>query len=300
MKERDVLMKKYTEYLIVALCIAQTISIFSIKNLQFEVLELKNMLNYVHSTLATNMDSIYYNIDDTLKKATNLIEDASVEIGEVNTKDATVSIKFTIIPKDVTEDTEISLDFGDEIIFMERNGVNFSAEISRGFFDDAFPQIIIDENGIKKITQDDRSSIYSVKEWMFPTMWPFLTSSGQSHSEGKSYREYAGLQINFEKASSKVEFTSVCLVSKVDDQIVLERTIPIETLFENYCKIDEKIELDLNQVLITTVIATDSLGFEHWYTVDHFIAGESIQREPWFDDRMIYSPSGDLVWEFES
>ena len=290
-------MQKQTEYLIIALCIAQIISIYFIKNLQVEVLGLQNTMNYFHSTLTTNMDSIYYNIDDMLKKEASLIEDASVEIGEVNTKDLTVPLKFVIIPKEVTEDTEISLDLGDTILLLEKNGVTFSAEISRGFFDDVFPMIIIDENGVKKVTQDERINIDSLIAWTFPIMNPHLLGETRFYDE-KTYEVKGFLELNINKALSEVKFINIRLVATVDEQIVLEKIIPSDTFFQHY-EIDEQIVLEANQVYIMTVIATDSLGFEHWYTVDHFVEGASIQMDPWLDDEKVYSPSGELIWKFK-
>lgn len=48
-----------------------------------------------------------------------------------------------------------------------------------------------------------------------------------------------------------------------------------------------------------TVIAIDSIGFEHHYTVDHWVAGSNCQREPWFNDEQIYSADGSLLWKSE-
>jgi len=291
-------MKKHIQYLIVVLCIAQLASLYSIKNLQDEVLALQNTMDHVHNNLITNINAMYYNIDDILKKETSLIEDANVEIGAVNTKDFTVPLIFTIIPKEVTEDTQISLDLGDTILLLEKNGVTFSAEISRGFFDNVFPSIIIDENGVKKVTQDERINIDSIIAWVFPAVYPRLLGEKRVRDE-KTYEVKGFLELNIKEATSEVKFTNIRLVATVGEQIVLEKTIPVETFSQHY-EIDEQIALEANQVYIMTVIATDSLGFEHRYTVDHFVEGSIIQQEPWFDDEKIYSPSGELVWEFKS
>ena len=45
------------------------------------------------------------------------------------------------------------------------------------------------------------------------------------------------------------------------------------------------------------IIATDSIGLEHHYNIDHRTAGSNQQREPLFDNEKIYSADGKLLWE---
>lgn len=110
-------------------------------------------MNNLSNSIRSNMDAIYFNVDEMLKKKASLIESATTKIGMLNVDEFTVPVTFVLTPKEVSEHTAVSLDFDGELFPMEKNGTTFVATVSRNVFGDALPKIVIDKNGVKKTMQ---------------------------------------------------------------------------------------------------------------------------------------------------
>lgn len=288
--------KNILHLLIVILIVSQVASILKINSLQRQIESANTKMNNLSNSIRSNMDAIYSNVDEMLKKKASLIESATTKIGMLNVDEFTVPVTFVLTPKEVSEHTAVSLDFDGELFPMEKNGTTFVATVSRNVFGDALPKIVIDENGVKKTMQEKQIGIWNIKEKIFPIMIPRLV--GEAKFYGKTYRRKGNLSADIKKVPSGIEFTEIRFVVKVDDKVVSDEAISKETLSYGY-EVDEKISLSNGQICTMIVIATDSIGFEHHYIVDHWVAGSNLQREPWFNDEQIYSADGKLLWKTE-
>ncbi|HWQ80533.1 MAG TPA: hypothetical protein VN381_17030 [Anaerovoracaceae bacterium] len=288
-------MKKNISHILIAILIVlQAASILKINNLQRQIESTNAEMNHFNNSIRSDMNAVYSNVDEMLNQKASLIESAATEIGTLNADDLTVPVTFTLTPKEVSEYTAVSLDFDGELFPMEKNGTTFFATVSRNVFDHALPKIVIDENGIKKIMQDDQVGIPSIKESIFPIMHPSL--SGEARFDGKTYKRKGSLNTDTKETASGIKFTKIRFAVKVDDKVISNEMIPNETLSYGY-EVDEEISLSNGQICTMTVIATDSIGFEHHYIVGHYVAGSDKQREPWFGDEQIYSADGKLLWK---
>jgi hypothetical protein len=293
-------MKKKTLYLLLAiLIISQIMSMIKINNLQRQLGELDRELTRFSQRIMNDVDAIYSNVDEKLKQKASLIESATTELGRVNKEELTVPVIFTLTPKQVTEQTLVSLDFDGELFPMERSGATFSVTIDCKIFSEASPKIVIDESGAKSITHDDQVCIRDIKGELLPRMYPRLL--GGSSFNGNSYKRKGSLIADTKESPSEIKFTSVQLLIKVDEKVISEKELDLQVLearVDGY-EIDEEIELSDGQICTMTVIATDSMGLKHHYLVDHFLAGSKAQREPWLENEKIYSSDGRLLWESE-
>ena len=287
--------KNRSHILVIILIIFQIVLISKVNNLQRQIEGTNVGMNNLSSRIANDMNAIYSNVNEMLRQKASLIESAVAEIGKVDTDEFTVPITFTLTPKEVSENTAISLDFDGELFPMDKNDTTFVTTVSRNIFGGAMPKIVIDENGVKKITQDDQINIPSIKERVFPIMFPRL--AGSAKFDGKTYRRKGNLSADIKEAPSEIEFRGIRLVIEVDNKVISDEIIPKEMFFHDGYEIDEKIPLSNGQTCIMKIIATDSIGFEHHYTGDRWDAGSNHQREPWFGDEQIYSPDGSLIWE---
>lgn len=287
--------KNRSHILIIILIISQVILISKISNLQKQVEGTNAGMNNLSNRIGNDMNAIYSNVNEMLRQKASIIESAVAEIGKVDTDEFTVPITFTLTPKEVSENTAVSLDFDGELFPMDKNDTTFVTTVSRNIFGDAMPKIVIDENGVKKTTHDDQINIPSIKERVFPIMFPRLT--GEAKFDGKTYSRKGNLSADIKEISSEIEFRGIRLVIEVDDRAIADKTIPKETFFREGYEIDEKIPLNDGQTCIMKIIATDSIGFEHHYTGARWDAGSNHQREPWFGDEQIYSPDGSLLWQ---
>jgi hypothetical protein len=271
-------------------------SLVKINNLKWQIESTNAEMDNLSNDIRSNMDAIYSNVDEMLKKKASLIESADTEIGVPNPEQLTVPVTFTLTPKEVSEYTAVNLDFNGDLHPMEKKGTTFVATVSCNIFGNALPKIVIDEKGVKKTMQDDQIGIRSIKEAIFPTMFPRLL--GEARFDGKTYIRKGNLHGDTKEIASGIEFTEIRFVIKVDDKVISDEIITYETLFRGY-EVDEKIPLSNGQICTMMVIATDNIGFEHHYIVDHWVAGSDRQREPWFNDEQIYSADGKLLWKTE-
>ncbi|MBO1914759.1 hypothetical protein J4G37_59280, partial [Microvirga sp. 3-52] len=85
------------------------------------------------------------------------------------------------------------------------------------------------------------------------------------------------------------------LVIDVDDELISDETIPNYALSNGY-ELEEETPISNGQVYTMKVIANDSIGFEHHYIVEQWVAGTNSPDEI-IDHEQIYSADGKLLWE---
>lgn len=178
---------------------------------------------------------------------------------------------------------------------MQKDGTTFSVTISYDIFESASPLIVIDENGVKKTTRDERIAIWSMMNSLLPSLHPRLI--GQSSYGGSTYKRKGTLNVDVKNVESGITITEIRFVIKVDEEVISDEVISADMI--HGWQIDKAIPLNEGQTCIMIVIAVDSIGLLHYYTVDHWVGGNNVQREPWFNDEQIYSADGKLLWKSE-
>ena len=183
-------MKKNTQYIIIAvLIILQVISCLQINSMRTRMDQLTNDISAVRSNVnnvISGLDSLYSNIDEKLEEQASPIEDVEIEIGLINKENLTVPITYTVIPKEVSDNTSISLVFDKETKTMQRSGSSFNLTVPADIFGEGlYPYLVISENDIAKIEKDDSLSIDNIKDKVYPHLSIHLMGLG--HLNGKSY-----------------------------------------------------------------------------------------------------------------
>lgn len=290
-------MKKNGLYVLIgALIISQFILLLKINRLESQTEYTKIQMNNLSNEIRNDMNAIYSNVDDMLNKKESLIEISTTEVGSVNRDNLTVPITFTLTPKEVSANTTVNLDFNGELFPMDKMGTSFTTTVDRSIFSDALPIIVIDENGVKKTMDAEQIGIHDIKNKIFPNMFPRLL--GQASYSSDTYSRSGNLSMEVKESNEYIKFTKIRLVIKVDEDIISEEIIPNDVFNSDY-EISKKIPLGEGEVSTMIVIATDSIGLEHHYTIDTWIGGSDRQKEPWFEDEHIYSPDGTLLWQPE-
>lgn len=283
--------------LIIALIVSQFILALKINNLQEKIQYTNNQMISLNNSIRNDMDRIYDNVDEMLSRKSSLIETSNIEMGVINPDDLTIPITFILTPKEVSEHTIVNLDFDGQIFPMNKNDTAFSATVSRSIFSNALPKIVIDEKGIKKTMEDKEVGIWSIKDAIFPRVYPSFM--GQASFNNNTYIRKGNLSAEIKEVESDIKYREIRLAIRVDDKLISERIIPNEELYSGY-EIDEEISLGNGQICTMTLIAIDSIGLEHHYTVDTWVAGsDHPQRELWLEEEYIYSTDGTLLWEPE-
>jgi len=293
-------MKKDTSSALVAiLIVTQVLSYFKISNLEREIEEIKNYTMSAHDTVNSSINSLYFNMEEKLDKQASYIEHIETTIGTPNGEDLTVPITYTIIPKEVTDNTFLSLDFNGEVLKMDRDGTTFSLTlVSEIFNPETYPNIVITEDDVTKTEKNDLLNIYSLKNGIFQNSNIHLR--GSARGNGKEYKRTGTIKFDMDPPKGTqgfVELVDARFVTKVDDDIISDKAIDINDL--NGYEINEEVALEDGQTYTMYIVLEDSLNLEHHYMIDHYVQGNNAQREPFYDNEEIYSQDGTLLWPQE-
>ncbi len=293
-------MKKNNSFiLIVILIVVQVMSFFKISDLEREIEKMTSYTMSVHDTVNSSISSLYFNVEEKLNKQASYIEHIETSIGTPNGEDLTVPITYTIIPKEVSDNTSLSLDFNGKFIKMDRDGTKFSLTLVAEIFNpEIYPNIVITEDGVTKTEKNDLLNIYSLKDNIFPDLSIYLM--GSAHGNSKGYKRMGTIRSDIHPPlglSKTLEFVDARFVIKVNDDIILNKPIDINDL--NGYEINEEVALKDGEICTMYIVLEDSLRLEHHYMIDHYVQGSNGQREPFYDNEEIYSQDGTLLWSQE-
>lgn len=294
-------MKKKIPYILIALLvISQVYSIGKISDLENLIWTTNNRIGEVENALNNNISSIYTNVDDMLKEQASIIHSASVSFGEFDVDTITVPVNFTVAPKQVTDTMTVSLKFEDETVQLEKDDTTYiGSKIFNISENEINPDIIIEDNGTKTITQDNGLRIYDLCSEFIPRLYPvspFDSSiTTRPNSDIIEYQQTGELFIdgNYE------DFEKVSYVTYIDGEKISEINIELsqfsagEPIFPS----DEILKLEKGQIIQTYVVALDNLGFTHQYPLEYYEAGSDEKREPYYDLVRITAENGEIIYD---
>lgn len=289
-------MKKNIPFLLIlALLLAQGLSYLKIAELERQLAQTTSSLWTLQDSVNTQISSIYTNVDDRLEKQASYIEQIQTTIGVPDAADLTVPVTYTLLPKEVRNGTAVSLDFGDKILPMERNGTSFSLTVNAKIFDaELDPTLVIAEGDVTKTEKNDALSLRRIQDKIFPYM--HIRFMGSYGGNGQGFHITGTLGADIKPVSSSpdtVTYEEALFVIQVDDTVLSETPIGIGRLDGH--EIDEKIPLQDGETCTMLVVITDNLELEHHYTIASYVQGNQAQREPLFDEAAIYMKDGTLL-----
>lgn len=233
-----------------------------ITNLQNSVSMLQNRIN----NIGYDIDSIYTNIDEHLKKEASLLSNVNYSVGELNTENHTVSVTLKVVPKSLTEDMQLSVKVGKETIALERNGNEFSATFAVNLFVayDDYPMLnIVSANTTKteKLETVDVSMLFSR---YLPNVYAHLEMS-DSMKNGKLTID--GILMFDEKPiaiDSDVTVNKLEMITLKNDQEIDRKDITDNVMSQRYhVPVNVSYDAKYGDKLCIYILAEDSLGYTH-------------------------------------
>ncbi len=296
-------MKKYISYIIIAaLVVSQVSSAMKINNLEYQIRNANNRISNLDSSLNSNISSIYSNVDDMLNEQASIIYKASTTFGELDIDALEVPVTFSIEPKEVSDTTTVTLDFGGEMLTLDKSGTVYEGTkifpLSGEIFD---PNIVIEESGIKQVTSDYNIRVEGlIFDHFFPMLYAHY-SGGRSTSNSAGSDEYEYSQdgmLFIEAVGDRDSFVSANFATYINGELIENVEISQDILLGA-----SELELDNTHILIkgdileSFVTAVDHMGFIHETLIEYYVAGEENQREPYYDSHKITSPDGTVIYE---
>lgn len=303
--------------LIFALVVALIVAFSQIMSLKSDIKMLNNDLANEKSRLENQINSIYHNVDNQLKKEASLFANVAMNYGELDDTTKTANINFTVLPKVITEDMKVSISVGEKTAKMtKKDNGEYTADISVGLFEnvDYFPIITVESKGESKTEILENHSVQYIWSSYLPTMnGGNMRASKAGLSNGKLTVEgELTLGYNTPSLNRDVKFTKYLVTAEVDGKEISSKDIT--NMLGDYEKsygIDggrteipfkETYDLMGSDNLTIYLIAEDSLGYIHKreaYSWDHpDTAGrtaEAVKEVVRYGDEIVLDKEGNVL-----
>lgn len=250
------------------------------------------------SILRNEINSIYDNVDEQLKKEASLLSGVDFSIGELNEDNGSVAVDFIVVPKVITDDMKLSVAVDGKTTSLTKNGSEFTGTIDVGLFIeyDRRPLLTIETaDGLKTEYLEDIDLSYMFHSYL-PALYAEMSESTML-SDGKLHVD---LGFSVKSSDVSITFTSFTLIEEVNGREVAQKDITsdVRKAGENYnIRYVETFEVSQSDELNVYVIAEDSLGYIHktlayyWYEPANGGTTETIFAGEW-----IYDSEGNLLY----
>ncbi|MBR4867330.1 MAG: hypothetical protein IKU11_11615 [Clostridia bacterium] len=295
-------------WLLIGVTLLLVVMILRIAGLKSEIDNLQNKINSLENHVynyENQINAIYNNVDQKLKEEASLLAGSDYSFGKL-TDGGKVPFTVRITPKEVTEETTMTLTMDGETLPMKREGNEFTATLEIGMFIDydevGNPKVEITEGGITRSEYLENLDV----AYLFTCYLPRVEADGVGHSIHSSNQMKVNLDfsVHSEPASenSDVTFTKLERVEEVngkeiDREDITDQVLGNDGSFSTHYS--KTYQVEKGDELRVYVIATDSLGYIHktlahqWFNLD----GDS--TETIFAGEEIYAPDGTLLYGME-
>lgn len=248
------------------------------------------------SRLSSDINSIYVNVDEQLKKQASLVSSVDYTLGGLDTEAHRVSMTLKVVPKAVTDNTELSVRIGDTTADFVRNGDEFIAVIPVGLFIGygQYPMLSIKTAGETKTEILNSVEISNLHIQCLPNVSANI-SPFYDFSNGKlKINSYLHLSVYSENS---VTVTKTEIITELNGQEIERQDITSTVKNASYYGVFTKTySANEGDELVIYIVAEDSLGYIHkaralyWMQKDGAIYEEAITK---VED--IYDKNGNLL-----
>lgn len=248
---------------------------FNIFSLNSQVNDLENEI----SNLNRNFDSEISNLQnainelnnklDDMEKANSLIPNYSYKVDNFNTNDMTANLILELIPKSYTKDTKISVNINNKDVELQDKGGKYAGSIKVNIFDKFEEDTLIATISNGNVMETCELTDFYVEplwKYVLPSISAkapvdFTSSKDKLNIEGDIY---VGLY-----STDSYKFTDAYMDILVNNKSVKNIDMKFsENEMDYYWYLDESVEIaSTNDIVDVCVIATDSAGYTHKYTL---------------------------------
>lgn len=264
-------MKKYSNYIIIALIIINIFSLLKINNLENSM---DNYFQQIASSINRNnneISNIYSNIDSVLAKQSSILDSYNIEFGDSLNKDSlTVPVKFTVVPKEYSEGLTVNIQLSDEGFILNKNGTTFETTIDVDIFETFQPKVVISQNGIQKTESIDE--YYDLYNKYLLQLEGYYNGSTR-YSDGKHIYKGGNIELRITNTNDNVP-EKVSIIYDINGKTLKEEEVDIsrfsnERYATNFITTDiiDEVELKANEVLTVYANILDSYGIDYKYVV---------------------------------
>ncbi len=254
--------------------------------------------------LSGQINSIYANVDEQMKKEASLLAGLDCSIGSFNTEKTSVSLNLSIVPKEVTDGMKAKVSVDGKTEELKKDGNTFSGTIDVGMFllYDQYPLLTLETEAGTKTEYLENIRISYLFEKFLPSLKAKM-SGRSTYSRGKLSTDM-DFTLSYNVNSPDVVFTSFTLVEEIGGKEIGREDITdaVKRSGNNYiAEYKKKFSLPEKTELAVYVLAEDSLGYIHkerawgYYQAEGGSVAEAVMTL-----EHIYDKSGNLLYPADS
>lgn len=252
--------------LVVAILLFCLIKLIQLTN---EISNLRNQINYLQadcSDVQNQIGSIYNNVDELLKKEASLVSFVDYTVGEVDFTTHSAEVLLKVVPKDITDDMQLSVKLGDETTDFKRTENQFLASLNVGLFltYGSHPMINIKTDNEIKTELLDSVDFDSLYRRYLPYMSAGFGGS-DTYSNG-NIKINGNVSVSCEniKPDCDISIAKLELITERNGKVI-ERKDITSKLKDGYCEfsIEEEYKVKSDDELVMYVEAEDTAGYIH-------------------------------------
>ena len=291
-------------------CIVVGLLVFSLVQIVMLRNEINN-LKSVNSRLSSeinqingNINSIYTNVDEKLKKQASILSGVNYDIGEINNDNETVPVSLKVVPKNLSDDMQLAVKIGDETTAFTRKGNEFTAEFNVGLFIgyEEYPLLTIkNAEGTQSEYLEDVDLSYQFDKY-FPTLEADIQGSSTTYRDSSAHiNSTFNVSVHQYGNDSDVTFTKITLVEMLNGEEIGRKDIT-DKVTEADISYTEKYEKDIDisdgYDLRLYIIAENSLGYTHEVLAGCWMDDKTeAMIETDLDNEIIYDKNGNMLWQ---
>lgn len=301
-KERDLYI------IILAMVVMLGFCYVKINSLSDEIDDLKRDYVSEDNMLRDQINSIYRNVDEQLKKQASLLTVSTFSLGELDTKTQKVPVTIQIVPKVISEDMQIKVELDGEQADFVKNGNFYEATIPVALFltEDPYPMVSITTTGITKTEKLEEIWLGELWGKWFPSLWAEDTTGRSSFKDGKLVFDTQTLiEWDYSDNVSKIIFENFAIVTEINGKEVkrvdvTEKVKNADGFAEGVVALEftdtyEAVEGDAVSVY---VVAEDSFGYIHKTLAHFWKKSGGATAETVYGGESIYDKQGNMIYGF--
>lgn len=287
--------------------IGLVICLFELFSLHGEIDDLNRTISNQYERFNREVNSIYSNVDEKLKKQASFLSDSYFEYGDADIKNNTVEMRYYVFPKEYNPDKTTATLFCNGKEYTMQNNYDYTAFFVSldipVFSETLINKVVLETGGVKQIESIEEAV---TPRWdIFPSV--YATKSGQSSNRGNTFTTSGECTITMESKGEITGIEKVYLVQYLDGEEQSREEIPKDhddnrTTFRFMLKKAFALPTGSTLTLCTEVV--DSEGYIYRNIIEKARATGSTSLD--YSDLLwhaaeasIYSPEGELLWEDE-
>ena len=269
-------------------------SLITIINLTEQVERMESSFINQFNTMNANINSIYSDVDNALKKQASIVSSVEEYKGNLNQADLTVPVSIKVVPKSVTDDSKLAIEIGGKSYPLSKSGVEYSTTVNVSLFNT--------ENAVYLVESNDETKTELLEDVYITDMWysylPMINHADFTGSNGYtdgSYTLNGKIHVDCDE-SAKMDR---CVFEKISLEVFVNgKKVWEQDGTDAFNKTDGEIplakgfEMKPEDTFTIDVVAVDSAGIIHRYTA-HSKTAEGSQLDEMIES-VVYS--GDVLY----